>query len=149
MSFDEIAKLPVKQIVMADAVLFLWVTNPLLPKQLAIMKAWGFEYKTLITWEKTNGKGGGYWFRGKTEHLALGVRGKVKSFRSMVDNIHRYPVSRHSEKPEGFRRIIEKVTPNLNPKLELFARHSSAGWDIWGNEGVNEVKPLDALPVTF
>src|SRR6185436_14912205 len=63
-----------------DAVLFIWTTNPMLPDTFAVIEAWGFQYKTCITWHKLRGKGMGYWFRGHTEHLLLAVRGKVKAF---------------------------------------------------------------------
>jgi len=140
MSFEDIAKLPVKEkFADRNCVLFMWVTNPLLDLQLPIIKAWGFEYKTLLTWKKDGSKNVGYWFRGFTEHLALGVRGDIKSFRSLEPNIQSFHVGKHSEKPEGFRRLIESVTRDLNPKIELFARRRVPGWDVWGLEAPAEL----------
>jgi len=98
------------------------------------MESWGFKYITIITWHKTNSKGMGYWFRGYTEHLLFGKKGKVKSFRSMVRNIQEAKTERHSKKPDKFRTLIESVTKGLNPKIELFAREKKQGWDSWGNE---------------
>ena len=38
-----------------DCVLFMWATDPLLPKALKLIKAWGFTYKTVgFYWAKTN-----------------------------------------------------------------------------------------------
>jgi len=43
-----------------------------------------------------------------------------------------YPRGKHSQKPEGFQDMIEKVSPG--PYVELFARRKRPGWDVWGNE---------------
>ena len=114
--------------------LFLWATNPLLPEALETMKAWGFKYKTMITWHKERCKGMGYWFRGHTEHILVGVKGNVKAFRSLEHNIKKLPVEKHSKKPDEFRQMIEAVTGNLGNRIELFARNNHDGWDAWGNE---------------
>jgi N6-adenosine-specific RNA methylase IME4 len=117
-----------------DAVLFIWTTNPMLPDTFDVIDAWGFEYKTCITWHKLRCKGMGYWFRGHTEHLLLGVRGKVKSFRSLHHNIQALPVHKHSEKPLKFVEMIEEVTAGMDPKLEMFSRMRRPGWDLIGNQ---------------
>ena len=51
-------------------------------------------------------------------------------------NIHQViisPVEEHSKKPEEARRRIEALLGEV-PRLELFARRPSPGWDVWGNE---------------
>lgn len=135
----EIAELPIKKLSAKNSVLFMWVTNHLLPDAFDVMKAWGFKYKTCITWHKENGKGMGYQFRGHTEHLLFGVRGKVKAFRSLEHNIKKLPVGKHSEKPNEFRKMIENVAGHLGNKIELFARKKYDGWDVWGNEVENSI----------
>ena len=45
----------------------------------------------------------------------------------------------HSKKPEVFRELIESITPSGN-KLEMFARHHTEGWDVYGDEVENSVK---------
>ena len=117
-----------------DAVLFLWTTNPMLPDSFKVLDAWGFQYKTCITWQKLRCKGMGYWFRGHTEHLLLGVRGAVKAFRSLQPNIVSLPVHKHSEKPLFFIELIESVTQDSPRKLEMFGRRKREGWDIVGNQ---------------
>ena len=134
MTTKQILELPVKNICEKDCVLFLWATNPLLPEALETMKAWGFKYKTMITWHKERCKGMGYWFRGHTEHILVGVKGNVKAFRSLEHNIKKLPVEKHSKKPDEFRQMIEAVTGNLGNRIELFARNNHDGWDTWGNE---------------
>ena len=120
--------------VATNAVLFLWTTNPMLPDSLDVLRAWGFAYKTCITWHKLRCKGMGYWFRGHTEHLLLGVRGKVKAFRSSHHNILALPIHGHSEKPLRFVEIIEEVTAGMSPRLEMFGRLPRPGWDLLGNQ---------------
>jgi len=137
MTLDEIKSLPIDSISDKNSVLFLWTTNPMLREGLEVMESWGFEYVTTITWYKTNSKGMGYWFRGFTEHLLFGKKGNVKSFRSKIRNIQKHKFTKHSEKPGLFRRLIEQATPDLNPKIELFARIKFKGWDVWGDEAPN------------
>lgn len=143
MTIDEMKTLPINQISAKNSVLFEWVTNPFLQEGLELMKYFGFKYVTMITWNKSNGKGGGYWFRGMTEHLLFGVKGKVKSFRSMTKNIQEAKITKHSEKPDLFRKIIESVGVDLEPKLEMFARQEFQGWNQYGNQ-VKQVTPLEA-----
>lgn len=133
MPVEEICAMPVREISEENSVLFLWATNPLMPEAFAVMKAWGYKYKTLLTWEKENGKGMGYWFRGVTEHCLVGVRGDVKAFRSPIKNLIRNKVGRHSAKPEQMHEIIESVTQGME-RVELFARLHRPGWTAWGNQ---------------
>ena len=52
MTLDEIVALPVEQLAAPTAHLYLWCPNALLPDGLAVMKAWGFAYKSNIVWHK-------------------------------------------------------------------------------------------------
>src|SRR5215831_17419581 len=52
MELEKICALPVKDWVENDAVLFLWVTSPILQKSFQVIDAWGFEYKTSFVWDK-------------------------------------------------------------------------------------------------
>ena len=142
MSVDAIKKLPVEKIVDDKAHLYLWVTNPFLKEGLEVCKAWGFNYKTLITWVKTYNDGTpemgmGYYFRGCTEHIIFGVKGKMrcqnKTTRNMVIEVN---PRKHSKKPVWFKDIIIKSSGDL-PRIELFARNVglfSNNWDYWGNQ---------------
>ena len=133
MTAEQIAAMPVQAIAAKDSVLFLWATVPLLPEAFGVMAAWGYKYKTMLTWDKENGKGMGYWFRGVTEHCLLGVRGNLKAFRSPVKNLIRNKVGRHSAKPQQIHDIIESVTPDME-RVELFSRLHRTGWTVWGNQ---------------
>jgi len=132
MSIEEICdlKIPTDK----NAVLFLWATVPLMPYAFKVMEAWGFNYKTMITWRKIMSLGMGFWWRGQCEHLLFGTKGKIKAFRMQEPNFIQAKVERHSQKPQVFRELIERATPSLLYKLELFAREKKDGWDVWGNE---------------
>jgi N6-adenosine-specific RNA methylase IME4 len=131
MSIDAIAALPVRAVAAADAHLWLWATTSDWPIQVRVMTAWGFAYRSAITWVKPR-LGLGQYFRSATEHLLFGVRGKAPiAYRSQPTWMFA-PVQKHSHKPEEQYAIIERCSPG--PYLELFARRRRPDWDAWGNE---------------
>lgn len=158
MSVKEIQALPVKRLASPNAVLFLWGTWPQLPVVLETMSAWGFEYKTVaFVWVKHHegsGKrcvGGGFWTRANTEFCLIGVRGKEhptrinKSIRQLVetgpDEILQAPRGEHSAKPAEARDRIVELMGDV-PRIELFARERTTGWECWGNEVDSDVELL-------
>jgi N6-adenosine-specific RNA methylase IME4 len=140
MKLNEIKAMPVESFSSMDSVLFLWATTPLLPEAFDVMQAWGWKYKTTITWHKTNNDCMGYWFRVCTEHLIVGVRGDVKPFRSMRRTLLETPRRKHSQKPNESYAMIEEVCEG--PRIELFARQKREGWEAWGNQ-------VDSEPMLF
>jgi len=137
MTLDEIKNLPISNISMNDSVCFLWATTPLLPEAFEVMKAWGYKYKTCIYWRKIMSLGMGYWFRGQVEVCLVGVKGKIKPFHCQQPNFIQSKVRKHSQKPDELYSLIESI-PNLDPKIELFARNYRKGWDSWGNEIIDD-----------
>lgn len=132
-----------------NAHLYLWVTNNFLEAGFQVIKAWNFEYKTMITWAKDR-FGIGQYFRGQTEHCMFGVRGNIP-YRTKEDGKRAQgttlivaPRGEHSVKPEEMRQMIELVSPG--PYLEIFARRAAPGWDIWGNE-VSDESPVEVPSV--
>jgi len=126
-----------------NAVLYLWATAPKLVEALEVVKAWGFDYKTNMTWDK-EWIGMGYWFRGEHEHLLVGVKGKFSPPppKLRVSSMLHEKRTKHSKKPDIVRKWINLWYPDKS-KLELFARKpdnvlfedaSWKGWDVWGNE---------------
>ena len=142
MKTKDIINLEVPKIIMPNAHLYLWTTNNFLEDALKVMYSWGFTYKTTITWIKDR-IGLGQYFRGLTEHCLFGVKGNLPY--KIVDGKRQQgvtgfyaPKSKHSEKPEEMRQMIERVSyPNY---VELFARKKHQGWTSWGDE-INS-KPL-------
>lgn len=126
-----------------DAVLFLWVPEPILPDAFQVIPAWGFTYKANAVWNKNTHIMGRYFSSIRHEHLLLATQGscfpvKGSSPYSTVVNIK--PFGYHSMKPEGFRTIIDKMYPT-GKRIELFARlprertfHETLPWVHWGNE---------------
>lgn len=136
----------VASIAAKDCVLFLWATVPMLPHALAVMAAWGFEYRSHCVWIKDR-IGTGYWFRNKHELLLLGVKGAIPApaMGTQWDSAQGpIMVQAHSQKPDDFLMMIEAYFPTL-PKIELNRRgEARKGWDAWGNEAVpTELPPHD------
>jgi N6-adenosine-specific RNA methylase IME4 len=132
MDLKTIKELPIKDMCKKDCVLFLWATTPAIQEAFEVMTTWGFKYKTMITWEKLNRDCMGYWFRTCTEHLIVAIKGNVKAFRNMERTCYHEKRTKHSKKPEYFYSLIESVTQS--DRIELFARQTRKGWDVWGNE---------------
>lgn len=134
MSLDEIMSLPVKDIAADDAILFLWVTTPMLEKGLKVLNAWGFDYRTSMVWVKPS-IGPGQWVRQRHEYLLIGVRGDIPTPKGedKPDSVIEAPREEHSKKPEIVYDIIERMYPEL-PKVELFSRRKRENWAAWGNE---------------
>ena len=134
MSIDEICALDVPSISADDAILFLWVTTPMLEKGFRVLNAWGFEYRTSMVWVKPS-IGMGQWVRQRHELLLIGVKGNIPTPRDgdKPDSVIEAPRLEHSKKPEIVYEIIEKMYPEL-PKVELFSRNKRNGWETWGFE---------------
>jgi len=136
MSIDELCAMgdDIQQMAERDAVLFLWVTSPMLKNVWAIFDAWGFSYKTSFVWDKVRHNFGHY-NSVRHEFLLIATRGSctpdVKQLFDSVQSIERS--DEHSEKPEEFREIIETIYTHGN-RIELFGRKEVGGWDVWGNE---------------
>jgi N6-adenosine-specific RNA methylase IME4 len=137
MALEDICAMPVGDIAIDNAVLFLWATMPKLEEALRVVNAWGFSYRTAIAWDKVR-MGQGIYTRQQIELLLICIKGEMyspeldfsKDFRSLV-TIERS--SKHSEKPCEFYDIIEGLYPDCT-KIELFARDNRENWDSWGNQ---------------
>lgn len=140
MPVDEICSLPVADIAAKDSILFLWTTFPKLPEALKVINAWGFVYKSIaFLWLKQNrsGKGWfyglGFWTRGNAEICLLATKGHPKRQSNRVHQFIISPIRSHSQKPDIARDKIVDLVGDL-PRIELFARQKTDGWDTWGNE---------------
>jgi N6-adenosine-specific RNA methylase IME4 len=140
MGFNDICNLPVNNIADVDSVLLMWVTDPFLEKSFKVIKSWGFTYKTVaFTWAKQNKKsdsfftGLGYWTRANPEMCLLATKGKPKRVSKSVKQLIMSRLQEHSKKPFRVRNDIIELCGDL-PRIELFARQKTPGWDVWGNE---------------
>jgi N6-adenosine-specific RNA methylase IME4 len=148
MTLDDICGLPVAEMLAPTAHCYLWVPNALLPEGLAVLRSWGFDYKSNVVWHKvrkdggSDGRGVGFYFRNVTELLLFGVRGKnartLAAGRTQV-NLIATRKREHSRKPDEIFPIIEACSPG--PRVELFARGTRPGWSVWGNQADDEYAP--------
>ena len=163
MSLELLKAMPLKSITEKDCILFMWAVVPMMPEAFELLQAWGFKYKTMVTWRKLMSQGLGYWFRGQCEHLIVATKGNPKAFRQQVcnfyesefdllpdDHVHQQKCGKHSQKPHYFRELISKavaVSFTEPKKLELFARSRAGffpdyeyqGWHVYGNEVNNSI----------
>lgn len=123
-----------------DCALFLWVVDSHLDQGIALMRRWGFEYKTIaFVWVKTcktdpmrPRMGMGLWTRKQAEICLLGTRGKVSRRDKGVRQVIMSPRREHSRKPDETYERIERLVEG--PYLEMFARQEWPGWSAWGDE---------------
>lgn len=148
LTVEEICALPVAEHLGATAHCYLWVPNALLPEGLAVLSAWGFQYKSNLIWHKvrkdggSDGRGVGFYFRNVTEIILFGTRGPnartLPAGRRQVNMI----ASRkreHSRKPDEQYALIEACS--AGPYLELFGRGVRPGWTVWGNQASDDYRP--------
>lgn len=135
-----------------DCVLFMWATFPKIQEALDLISLWGFEYKTsAFTWIKKNKVsdsyfwGMGSWTRANAEVCLLATRGRPKRVDMGVHSIIDAKIQKHSEKPQEARDKILRLIGDV-PRLEMFARDSENGWDVFGNECKNSIEiPLKKI----
>ena len=146
MTLADIMALPVGEWAARDCVLLLWATDPLLEKAFAVIRAWGFTYKTVgFYWAKLNKSaprllyddrsfftGLGFWTRANPELCLLATRGHPRRLRADIKKLIVAPRREHSRKPDEAYTRIEALCEG--PYLELFARAVRPGWDGWGRE---------------
>ena len=130
MPLSEICELPVPT--QDDAVLFLWVTSPLLEDAFKVVKAWGFKYKSSFVWDKV-AHNMGHYNSVRHEFLLICTKGScTPDVKKLYDSVVSVERTEHSRKPKEFRDMIDTLYPVGN-RLEMFAREASDGWDVWGN----------------
>ena len=135
MSISELCAMgnTIKDMAEDNAVLFMWVTSPLLEECFNVIRSWGFQYKTSFIWDKI-AHNFGHYNSVRHELLLICTRGSctpdVPTLHDSVVSIQR---GEHSEKPEEFRRIIDDLY-TYGQRVELFARRTADGWDTWGNQ---------------
>lgn len=132
MSIKELCGMPVKNMAAADAVLFMWATSPTLEEAFLLIDAWGFEYKASMVWDKVAHNVGNY-VSVRHELLLICRRGQPPKVPRLVDSVYVEERTEHSRKPGYFRDLIGELYP-AGRRIELFARETTDGWDVWGDE---------------
>ena len=139
MKLEDIINIPVKNITDDNCILFLWVVDTQLFDAFNVIEAWGFTYKTVgFTWVKKTKHdkdhfGVGAWTRKNPEMCLLATKGKPKRMSASVRQLQCHKLREHSRKPDEIKTQIVKLCGDL-PRLEMFCRYPTDGWDVWGNE---------------
>ena len=154
MTDDEILNMPMSAIANADSYLLLWVTNNHQALGFRCLDRWGFTHRSTFTWEKITKDGNphaglGHYGRNCTEHFLVATKGNPGSFThhglANIINIIRAPRTKHSQKPEQFWHIADRLAEKLEnceklgklstpSRIELFSRTPRPNWDCWGAE---------------
>lgn len=133
MAMSDICALPVKTWAEDDAVLFLWVTSPILEESFQVIRAWGFKYKASFVWDKVHHNMGHY-NSVRHEFLLVCVRGSCQpDVRKLFDSVQSIERTEHSKKPDEFYNIIETLYTH-GDRLEMFSRRPREGWKAYGNQ---------------
>ena len=137
MSLPELKALPVKNLAEKNCCLFMWTGSPKLDCAIALGESWGFKYKTIaFVWYKERPNVGHYTLS-SCEICLVFVRGCIPKNRG-TRNERQFlseKRTRHSEKPQEIRERINRMfSAEHHNKIELFSRHNSPGWDVWGND---------------
>ena len=149
MKQDEIARLPVRDVVAEEAHLWLWTTGAFMVEAHEVAEAWGFSPKGVIPWIKVKKNavqhvleqrdlraavrmGMGLYVRWVSEFVVFAVRGKLPALNHDVMGVVFAERRDHSEKPDELYEIVEAISPG--PRLELFARANRPGYEVWGRE---------------
>jgi len=157
MTVDEICNLPVSEIAADDCILFMWWVASQPEEALRVVKSWGFKVKTMsgFNWVKTTkndklGFGMGFYSRQLSEFCLIATKGKpkvinhgIRSVQLAEEEFNEETIfalnEKHSKKPDIFRERIIELMGDL-PRVELFARQQTEGWDVFGNEVENSIK---------
>jgi len=133
MTIEELCQMNINDITQDNAVLFLWVTSPLLNECFEVIKAWGFDYKTSFVWDKVKHNMGHY-NSVRHELLLICTKGScTPDVLKLHDSVITEERTEHSKKPDIFRSIIDELY-TYGSRIELFAREEKHGWNKWGNQ---------------
>ncbi len=141
MDIEDIKSLPIKEMTDKDCILFLWVTDAHLKEGIEVLESWGFKYKTIgFNWIKQYPSkefcvNYAPWTLKSWEICLIGIKGTMGKHKKSnnVRGLLLEERTKHSKKPQKARENIDVLFGNI-PKIELFARNHSEGWDCWGNE---------------
>lgn len=140
LTIEEIKQMPVDDLAADNCILFLWITFPILNEVFDLIQWWGFTYSTVgFVWVKSKKDktgfafGLGNWTRSNAELCLIATKGSIERKDASISQIIYQPKSKHSQKPAIVRDKIVQLVGDL-PRIELFARQKTEGWDVWGNE---------------
>jgi N6-adenosine-specific RNA methylase IME4 len=133
MTLDEIGALTLP--CAPDCHFWLWTTHKFLPDAFSLLKGWELKYVCCFVWYK--GSGCGFQPIGlpkyNSEFALYARKGSPKFIDTKAfDTCFQEPREGHSVKPDGFYRMISRVTAGR--RLDMFNRRKISGFDGWGKE---------------
>ncbi|QLJ53513.1 MAG: ParB-like plasmid partitioning system protein (plasmid) [Candidatus Fermentimicrarchaeum limneticum] len=129
MEIEDIKK--IKLPMAKNCIIWLWTIDLHLKDALDILDVWDLERKSTLIWVKDK-IGLGHWLRNQHEYCFLAVQGNPKIFSNSTSSVLNAPRRKHSEKPDEFYKLVEKVCRGR--KLDYFARKKREGWEVYGDE---------------
>lgn len=145
MRTERIISLPIKELTASNCALFLWSTSRHIPDALKVTDGWGFRFvKIVFTWMKINRDGKptksiGYYTKSNSEYVLLGIKGRMPPINFSVGEAVLESRDRVFKKPNTIRNRIVELYGEGTPRIELFARDTTEGWDVWGNQTNNSI----------
>lgn len=148
MTIKQLKQMDVESLCADDCLLVMWWVGSKPQEALDLVKSWGFALKNMngFVWEKLTAKGlpffgMGFYTRAGSETALIATKGKAGSLVACksVRAVRRAKVGAHSKKPDEFRDDIVKLCGDV-PRLEMFARNQTEGWDVFGNECDNSIE---------
>jgi N6-adenosine-specific RNA methylase IME4 len=147
MTPEHMAALPIRQLANPERChLHMWAL-PGRIKEIAysLARHWGFRPVSEFSWCKPGGLGSGQYHRLMHEVCLTCVQAHHDRDRFDDHSLPSWGIfrrGRHSEKPDEYRKMIERASPP--PRIELFARGETDGWVTWGY-GI-EKTPMEQQP---
>ncbi len=148
MTIPDLKLMDIQSLCADNCLLVMWWVGSQPQEALDLCKAWGFTLKNMngFVWNKFTIKalpffGMGFYTRAGSESALIAVRGKpsniivdhgVRAVRSAINQ-------KHSKKLNEFRNDIVKMCGDV-PRLEMFARQATQGWDVFGNEAPGSIE---------
>ena len=77
--------------------------------------------------------GVGWYTKSNAEVCLIGVKGRSPKISNSISSIVIEPRRKHSQKPDSIHKKIVDFCGDI-PRIELFARKKTKGWDVWGNQ---------------
>lgn len=150
MTIADLCALPIPRIADDNCLLAMWHVAPMPLEAIAVVKAWGFTLKTMkgFTWMKTtkNGHrhfGMGNYTRANSEDCLFAIKGNYTRASAAVSQLIVSQIGKHSAKPAEARDRLVQLMGDV-PRIELFARVQTDGWDACGFD-IDGVSIKDAI----
>jgi N6-adenosine-specific RNA methylase IME4 len=140
LTLDQIKAFPLPHM-QRDSLLFMWRVSSQVEEAYQVVRAWGFEPKSEIVWEKLTDPidarpkrhfGMGHYVRLEHESCIIATRGSPDIKDRSIRSTFKAPIGVHSAKPDEFYQMVQQLS--FGPFVELFARTARVGWRQYGNE---------------